>query len=136
MPTLGRCLALLFLFSSAVFSQSNTGRISGSVTDASGAAVPKAAVTITNEATGLKWKATTDPSGFYLVTNLPVGTYDVAVEAQGFRRVDRKGYDLPDDGRLTADFSLEIGTITQSIEVTVAAGEKINTVSGEVSRTI
>ena len=54
------------------------------VTDATGAAVPKAAVTITNEASGLKWKATTEASGFYLVTNLPVGTYDVAVEAQGF----------------------------------------------------
>ena len=63
----------------AAFAQTNTGRISGTVTDTTSAVVPGAAVSVTNDETHLEAKATTDNSGYYLVVNLPVGTYSVTV---------------------------------------------------------
>jgi hypothetical protein len=128
------CAATLGLFS--VSAQTIPGRISGTVTDSSGAAVAGAHITVTNEATALKWKAVTDNGGFYLVTNLPVGTYNVDVEASGFRKAEKQGYDLVDDGRITADFALQLGSVNESVQVTAIAGETVNTVSGEISRTI
>jgi len=80
--------------------------------------------------------ATTDHSGFYVVTNLPVGTYDVQVEASGFRKAVHSGYDLPDAGSVTADFKLEVGTMNESVTVTAVGGEVVNTLSGEIAHTI
>src|SRR5258705_11304978 len=120
----------------AAFGQANLGRISGTVTDASGGAIGGAKVTIINTGTGLKRNFTTESSGFYLVPNLPVGIYNVDVESSGFRKAEKTGLDLPDDGRLTADFNLQIGTLTESVEVSAVAGETVNTVSGELSRVI
>jgi hypothetical protein len=129
------CLGAL-LVSFAGFAQVNVGRISGTVTDASAAAVAGAQATITNEATKIQWKAVTDAQGFYVATNLPTGQYAVRVESKGFRSIERSGIALPDDGRITADFKLEVGAVSSTIEVVAAKGETINTVSGEVSRVI
>jgi hypothetical protein len=128
------CAALLL--TQAALAQMNVGRISGTITDTTGAALPNAAITITNQATELKWKAQSDNSGFYVVTNLPVGTYNVQVEANGFRTAERTGNDLADDGRISADFTMQLGTVSSTVEVVAVAGETVNTVSGEVSRVI
>src|SRR3977135_2160562 len=104
-------VATLGLFSASA--QTIPGRISGTITDSSGASVAGAHITITNEATGFKSRAVTDNGGFYLVTNLPVGTYNVDVEAAGFRKAEKQGYDLVDDGRITADFALQLGSVNQ-----------------------
>jgi hypothetical protein len=93
-------------------------------------------VTVISQATALTWKATTDPSGFYVVANLPVGTYDVEVDAASFRRARQSGYDLPDAGRITADFKLEVGAVNESVTVTEVMGETVNTASGEIAHTI
>jgi hypothetical protein len=116
--------------------QTIVGRISGTVTDASGAIIPGVTVTVTNEATKLTRTATTDDSGFYVVTNLPVGTYTVSVENKGFKKVSKTGYDLVADGRLTVDFTLEAGDVAETVEVISAVGETVNTTSGEVARVI
>src|SRR6185295_4024143 len=63
-----------------VSAQTNFGRISGAVKDASGAVIHGARVTVSNQATGVNRTVTTDDGGFYVVTNLPVGDYSVAVE--------------------------------------------------------
>jgi hypothetical protein len=131
-----RALLVLLLAAAAAFGQANLGRISGTITDVTGAAIAGAKVTITNTGTGLKWNATTEATGFYLVPNLPVGNYTVETESAGFRKTEKTGLDLPDDGRLTADFQLQVGSLTESIEVSAAVGETVNTVSGEVSRVI
>ena len=125
-----------FLAAVALFAQSNNGRISGSVTDGSGSVVPKAKVSIINQATKVTVKAVTNASGFYLVPNLQVSIYDVLVEAPGFRKAEKTGYDLLDNGRISADFKLDIGSLTESIVVTEVLGETVNNTTGELTRVI
>jgi hypothetical protein len=119
-----------------LFAQNNNGRISGTITDRSASAVTGASVTVTNQATRVSQKAATNGDGYFVVPDLPVGAYDVTVEATGFRKAEKTGYDLVDGGRITGDFKLEIGTLTDSITVTEILGESVNTVSGELSHTI
>ena len=116
--------------------QTITGRIDGRVTDTSGGVLPGATVTVLNENTGLTVTLVADENGGYTATNLPVGTYSVTAELQGFRRQQKTGFSLTADGRLTADFALGVGELTESVEVTAISGETVNRTSGEVSRTI
>jgi hypothetical protein len=113
----------------------NVGRIAGSVTDLSGAVVSDATITVTNQATNQSWPATSDARGFYVVTNLPVGSYSASAEKQGFAKQLRTGYNLSADARLTVDFALRPGTVSETVEV-AASGETVNTTSGEISRVI
>jgi hypothetical protein len=132
---LALCIALAAIVPAA-FAQVGAGRISGTVSDNSGAVIPGAAVIVINQATQLTWKAETAANGFYVVANLPVGAYSVEIAAAGFRKAEKTGYDLTDNGRITADFALEIGAVTESVVVTAVKGETVNTVSGEVGRTV
>jgi hypothetical protein len=115
----------------------NVGRISGTVSDTSQGVIAAARITVTNEATGLSRTATTNDQGFYVVTNLPVGSYTVAAEQLGFGKEEKTGNVLYADGRITVDFTLKPGRVTTSVEVTASAvGEAVNTVSGEVSHVV
>jgi hypothetical protein len=136
---MNRLLALLVALLAIVplaSAQTVVGRISGTVVDPTGAAVPAATIIIKNEATGVARTATTNDRGYYVAPNLQPGMYTVAVEVQGFKRVAKSGWDLVADGRLSVDFTLQVGDVTSTVEVVEAAGETVNTVSGEVSRTI
>ena len=83
--TLICCCAVLLVGAVSVASgQTIYGRISGTVTDPNGAVLPNARVTVTNEATNFARTVNTDDSGYYVVTNLPVGTYTILVEQTGF----------------------------------------------------
>ena len=75
------CLAL----AAAAGAQTNTGRISGTVADASGGVLPGVSVTVVNERTALTRTATTDERGAYVFVDLPVGTYTVKTELSGFK---------------------------------------------------
>ena len=116
--------------------QNITGQITGRVTDSSGGALPGVSVTVVNENTGLSVTRVTDATGVYVFTNLPVGSYSVAAELEGFRKVQRTGFQLGADGRVSADFSLTVGGLQESVEVTAVMGETVNRTSGEVARTI
>src|SRR5215467_10720790 len=120
----------------SVSGQTIFGRISGTVVDSSGAVVPGANVTITNVATNAVRTAVTDDGGFYTVTNLPVGNYTVMVERTGFKKANQTGNVLTADQRLTVNITLEAGNVTETVEVTTAAGETVNTTSGEVARVV
>ncbi|HWX53163.1 MAG TPA: carboxypeptidase regulatory-like domain-containing protein [Verrucomicrobiae bacterium] len=111
------------------------GRISGTVIDQSGAAVINAKVTITNQDTRLSRTAKTDDRGFYVAPELAAGLYAVTVEVKGFKTLTKDGNDLPAGGRVTVDLTLQIGDISEKVEVTTT-GETVNTISGEISRTI
>ena len=121
-------LALLLCLGmgSQALAQTITGRISGTVTDSTGATVPGATVIIINEATQQTRNVMADSNGFYVATNLPVGNYSVSVEFQGFKKSKRTGYDLVADGRLSVDFTLETGSVTESVEIVAStAGNKV-----------
>jgi hypothetical protein len=131
------CLALvLALGCVSASAQTVVGRISGTIRDASGAVVPGASVTVTNAATNLVRAATTDGEGFYTVTNLPVGTYVVTAESAGFKRAEQRGVGLTADARLTIDLALEAGQVSETVQVSTALGETVNTTSGEVARVV
>jgi len=122
--------------SSVALAQTITGQISGRVTDSSGGVLPGTTVTITNVDRQVSRPALTDSSGYYVATNLALGTYSVTVEKSGFKKSSKTGYTLIADGRLTVDFELEAGQVSESIEVVGAAGETVNTTSSEVARVI
>jgi hypothetical protein len=127
---------LVFLAALPGSAQTSFGRISGEVTDPGGAVIPNVPVVIKNIDTQATRMVNTNESGFYSATELPIGTYSVSVEQAGFRRQERTDLKLSADSRLTVNFSLQIGDVTQAIDVVAQAGEAINTTSGELARTI
>ena len=135
--SIARHLLLLLALAASSFAQVNTGRISGTITDSSGAVVPGAKVTVTNEATGIVRSVLTNPDGFYVAPNLPVGSFTVEAEAAGFQKSVQKNNEVPAAGKLTLDFTLRVGAATESVTVTATAGaETVNTVSGELAYTV
>jgi len=117
--------------------QTVSGRFSGTIRDKNGAVIPNATVTVTNTATNLVRTATADQSGFYTLTNLPVGTYTVMGELKGFKKALQNDNVLTADARLTVDITLEPGEVSETVLVTSASlGETVNTTSGEVARVI
>jgi hypothetical protein len=93
------------------------GSIVGTVTDATGAVVPKAGVTVTNTSTGLSRQASADDAGYYSIPNLPQGAYDLAVTAAGFRPVTQKSVNVLINTVTRVDVSLEVGAVTESVTV-------------------
>ena len=128
-------LAALILISAAQ-AQTSFGRISGTVTDATGAVVPNAKVTVRNTDTQDTRLAETDLNGFYVITNLAIGPYNVDVAQTGFQRQQQTGIAVVADGRATADFKLQIGDVAVTMDVSAKVGEALNTVSGDLSRVI
>ncbi|MEA2475791.1 MAG: hypothetical protein QOE06_3706, partial [Thermoleophilaceae bacterium] len=129
-------LLAVALTSGSVIAQTSFGRISGTVTDPGGASIPHVKVTIRNTDTQNVRTVETDANGFFVVTELPIGPYTADAEQAGFQHQQLTGLHVAADGRLTADFKLAIGGVSQSIEVVASAGETLNTVSGELSRVI
>src|SRR5262245_39324845 len=116
-------LWILMIFSAgACLAQTTTGSIVGTVSDPSGAVVAGATVTVTNEGTGIvAIKTTTDAAGNYVATTLPVGRYSVAVEAPGFKRSVSSGLILNVQGGLGVDVILEVGQVSDTVQVIGAA---------------
>jgi Carboxypeptidase regulatory-like domain len=132
-------VAMLFICLAAATTYAQTaiaGQFSGKVTDGIGAVLPGVTVTVTNEATLIERTATTNGEGFYVVTNLQPGNYRVTCERVGFKRIVRAGFNLVADGRLTVDFMLETGQVSETIEITSQAGETVNMTSGEMARVV
>lgn len=98
------------------FSQS-TGSIGGTVTDAAGAVVPNADVTVRNQSTGEEHVTKTDVSGIYLVPSLPVGTYRVEVKSPGMQTTAATGVRISVDSSVRQDFALKVSTTTETVEV-------------------
>src|ERR1700691_3772010 len=84
-------VAMAFICSLPLLCQVITGGILGTVTDSSGKLLPGAAVTITNQQTGISFQRVTDAAGEFSVSQLPVGTYQVSVSAAGFQTAETTG---------------------------------------------
>jgi Carboxypeptidase regulatory-like domain len=113
-------LAIVLFLSCALTArgQSTFGSISGTVKDASGAAIPDAQVTLTSTATGETQTFTTDQNGLYSFVNVSPGGYTVDVDKTGFKRFKREGIDLQVQQSVRIDGVLEVGAETQTVEVT------------------
>ena len=111
----------LIAFLAPLGAQTTAGSIVGTVSDPSGAVIAGANVTITNIDTNIAVKTTTDASGEYVVTPLNVGRYSVAIEATGFKRSLRNDIQLNVQDRLRVDAKLEVGAVTDTVEVAAAA---------------
>jgi hypothetical protein len=115
------CLTVLALLTTLpLAAQTITGTISGDVTDSTGAVVPNATITVQNVGTGLERTATTSSSGSYRVPELPIGDYKVTATAQGFKTLVRTA-EVVTGGVTHADFALQVGQRTETVEVEGAA---------------
>jgi hypothetical protein len=108
--------------------------IQGVITDPAQASVPGVAVRVTNIATGVQTTARTNEQGFYTLPFLQPGTYRIEAEQAGFSPVTRDNLVLNVDQVARVDFSLRVGTVAETIEVTAAAAllESETTVMGQV----
>src|ERR1700676_5036570 len=112
-------IALYFLAVIALQAQITTTTISGVVTDATGAGIPNAQVTVSNTGTGAAHTVTTNVQGAYRVDLLPAGDYEVEVSASGFKKSKQTGVVLEISRAARVDAALSIGSVNE--EVTVAA---------------
>ncbi|MBL8235808.1 MAG: TonB-dependent receptor [Bryobacterales bacterium] len=99
----------------------NFAEITGSVTDASGAVVAGATVTVTNVANNQQRQAVTNDTGIYSLPYLVPGVYDLRVETAGFKMASRKGLELQVGAVARLDFRMEVGEVSQQVEVSGGA---------------
>jgi hypothetical protein len=126
-------LLLLVGLSAGVRAQvSTTGSITGTVHDPQGAAVPKAEVTITEEATGVSRNVTADDNGAYSALGLTPGRYTVSTSPHGFKKTVNSGIDLHIGDKLVVDLKVEVGAVTEVVTVTGEAAQ-VETRSSDVS---
>jgi hypothetical protein len=116
-------LAALALVAGTVYAQSDRGTLTGTVKDPSGAAVPDAKVIATQSATNSTFNTVSTSTGSFTIPALPPGTYNVRVEAQGFKSFEGTGFILPAGGSVTIDATLQIGSLTESVQVTAATAQ-------------
>jgi Carboxypeptidase regulatory-like domain/TonB dependent receptor len=114
-------LLLLGACQLTILAQVERGTIAGTVRDPSGAATPNVAIVVTNVATGVEYKTQTNDSGEFVAPNLIPGDYSITATLTGFKTLQRKGIVLQVNGRSAVDLTLEVGEVTQEVEVTAAA---------------
>ncbi len=107
----------LCLLAAAVYGQTITGTITGTVADPSGALIPGAKITATSRATNLTYSAESNSAGVYNLLFLPIGSYSLGVEAAGFRRVVLGPFQLETGQVARVDVNMEVGEVTQAIEI-------------------
>jgi len=120
LPALAFALAATVSLPTAA-AQALYGSLTGTIADASGAAVPGATVTITNEDTGLELTAVTDTTGTYTIRNIAGGTYTLKASLQGFKEFVQTGIPITAGGIVRINGRLEIGTLNESVTVTTEA---------------
>src|SRR5215471_14165735 len=113
--------ALLLWLPAASFGQAVYGAISGNVTDSSGAAVPRAKVTITDLGKGVIYNTSTNESGNYSQTHLIVGLYEVRVEASGFEAYVKRNVNVEVDAVTLINVRLTVGSVGEVVNVTAEA---------------
>ena len=104
-----------------LYAQAISGDLVGIVTDATGAAIPNVTVTATNDATGVKTTAMTDPAGAYRLANLPVGVYALTASLTGFTTTTVKALQVQLNNTVTQNLTLAVGSTTTTVEVSDAA---------------
>ncbi len=127
-------LAFCLAFSATAHAQAISGDLTGTISDASAAAIPGASVVAVNDATGVKTTAVTDSSGVYRFTNLTVGRYTVTATANGFSASTLKEVELTLNRVSTANMTLSVGAVGSTVEVSASAAT-IDTTNSQLQTT-
>ncbi len=113
--------AVFLITTAAAWGQSANGSVTGVVTDASGGVVPGAKISARNTGTGFVYSADSTGTGNYTVVQLPTGTYDLTVEAAGFKQFVRTGLAVEPANVLRIDVAMEVGAASDKVSVTAEA---------------
>jgi hypothetical protein len=119
--TLAIVLAINVFWAGQAYAQVSGATLTGTVTDSSGAVIPNAQVAIADVATGVTRNVTTGGAGLYTAPNLLPGTYDVRVTTTGFSTQVQKGITLTVGAQQALDFKMQVGQVSQTVEVTTEA---------------
>ena len=135
LPVLLSVLVVLCVTAST-FAQGTTSRVTGTVLDQSGAAVPGATVTLTNEATKVSLGTETAAAGTYVFNSVQVGKYTITAEKQGFKRALSSGVTANINQPVTVNITLEVGGVEEVVEITGAAETVQTSSSGNFGNTV
>src|SRR5579863_1351817 len=114
--------------------QTIDGNVVGTVLDPSGSSIPSANVELLNVATGVKATAKTAASGDYRFSNVPVGTYTITVTAPNFRTASLKDVEVSLNDSPTANVTLQVGAVSNTVDVTDAA-VLLDTTTAQITNT-
>ena len=98
--------------------QQNVGAVVGVVRDPSGAVVPNASLTVRSLATGVATEVKSNTEGAYAFPSVPIGEYTLTIRAVGFKTLERPAVRIVSSVTITLDVTLEVGLVSQSVEVT------------------
>jgi hypothetical protein len=130
------CIVVLVGLSVALWAAAN-GSLSGTLVDPSGAVVPGAKITLVNTALNSEYKAISNGRGFYSFPTLPVGHYDVAIEAAGFKTQKKTNLTIDTDAALRLDMVLAVGQQSETVSVVAAGSEaQVDTVATHVGELV
>jgi Carboxypeptidase regulatory-like domain/TonB dependent receptor len=125
----------MFLFCSLVWGQVDSGQIAGTVTDQSGAAVPRATITVRNQASNVQRSAQTSETGAYVLVGLEPGTYSVTARAADFKEFNTS-VEVTVGGHVTLDAKLGVDATVTEVQVVAEGGAAVNTQTQELSQMI
>jgi len=115
------CILAICLSMPRAMAQETSAGITGTITDPSGASIVGATLKVKDVDRGTAWQTTTNADGIFAFPRLPAGKYEVTVEAVGFATAIRRGLELEINDRMRLDVRLELGAVTQAVEVSGAA---------------
>jgi hypothetical protein len=129
------CILLLFV-AGTLYGQSISSTITGVVVDSQDALVPNATVTANNTSKNVQLKTQTDAEGRFAFAQIEPGTYNITIEAQGFKKLERRGIELSTNTNLPlGEMKLQVGAVSDTVEVT-AVGQHLQNESGDRSDTL
>ena len=133
--TITAAAAAFFLFSAQAFAQTQSARLVGAVHDASGAAIPNAKITATQQETKKTTETTSNANGEYVLPALQPGPYSLNVEAAGFRKAVVNALQLDAAANMSQSVTLEVGQVTEVLEVKANA-LNVQTTDAQVSQSV
>jgi hypothetical protein len=131
-----RIMWLVLTFCAAAAGAQDTASITGTISDPSGAAVPNAQVAVKNAEHGISRSSTSNGSGDFLFASLPIGSYDLTVTAEGFKKYEAKGITLVIAQKARVNVALEVGTISTEVIVQGSEVAQVETQSSDLGNTI
>src|SRR3989449_9333300 len=123
---------LLLVLSTHIFAQTSNATLGGTVSDATNALIPGVSITATNTGTGIVTTVVSNDAGAYQFASLQTGTYKISAELPGFRTQSYNDVTLGISQQVRLNFTLQVGSVAQAVEVTATADTLIATTSSSI----